>query len=401
MEKCIICQSSIPLCELANHIDECKQETSRNNEEDMDEDIAMAIQQSLHQEMTTVQQQSIIDIQQDGTSLGVMTLVINEQSEDQEQNPTIEVEAVVAPEAVLSVQSHIWELEDTVEEGMENEGIVRSPDSGLRTVLEDLQKGLQSGSAPIHNSLHVCREFIMEGSFRAFRRTRFNPLHQLTVTFVDVEGESEGAVDDGGPSREFLRLLVAALRDSRYFEGPEDRKNLSLVSRGLQFGDYKIIGQMLSLALLQGGVQPSFFSTRLYSLLCGQQTGPVSLEEVGDWELRQHLEKIKAAENLEEAQQAVQEASPLLCPLGCAGFLPDMESQHTFVEQAARAHVEGRIKPALDQLVEGLDCLKVAEAMRNHPETLSPIFVSGHNQLTVQNMINLFDTDFSPPGSNA
>ncbi|KAM4521337.1 unconventional myosin-VIIa-like, partial [Fundulus diaphanus] len=46
--------------------------------------------------------------------------------------------------------------------------------------------------------------------------------------FVDGEGQSEGAVDDGGPSREFLRLLVAALRDSRYFEGPEGSKNLSL-----------------------------------------------------------------------------------------------------------------------------------------------------------------------------
>uniref|UniRef100_A0A087YJY6 HECT domain-containing protein n=1 Tax=Poecilia formosa TaxID=48698 RepID=A0A087YJY6_POEFO len=223
----------------------------------------------------------------------------------------------------------------------------------------------------------------------------------LCTIFVDVEGQSEGAVDDGGPSREFLRLLVDALRDSRYFEGPEDSKHLSLVSRSLQLGDYKIIGQMLSLALLQGGVQPSFFSARLYSLLCGEQTGPVSLDEVGGWELRQHLEKIEAAENLEEAQQAIEEASPVLWPLGCARFLPDMESRHTLVEQAARAHVEGRIKPALDQLLEGLDCLKVAEAMRTHPEILRPIFVSGHNQLTVQNMMSLFDTVFSPLGSNA
>lgn len=49
---------------------------------------------------------------------------------------------------------------------------------------------------------------------------------------------------------------------------------------------------MLSLALLQGGVRPSFLSVRLYTLLCGQQTGPVSVEEVGDWELRHHLEKV-------------------------------------------------------------------------------------------------------------
>uniref|UniRef100_A0A3B3XDS4 HECT domain-containing protein n=1 Tax=Poecilia mexicana TaxID=48701 RepID=A0A3B3XDS4_9TELE len=45
--------------------------------------------------------------------------------------------------------------------------------------------------------------------------------------------------------------------------------------------------------------------------------------------------------------------------------------------------------------------MKVAEAMRTHPEILRPIFVSGHNQLTVQNMMSLFDTVFSPLGSNA
>ncbi|XP_035990293.1 G2/M phase-specific E3 ubiquitin-protein ligase-like [Fundulus heteroclitus] len=219
--------------------------------------------------------------------------------------------------------------------------------------------------------------------------------------FVDGEGQSEGAVDDGGPSREFLRLLVAALRDSRYFEGPEGSKNLSLVHRGVEFGDYKIIGQMLSLALLQGGVRPSFLSQRLYTQLCRQQTGPVSLEEVGDWELRQHLDKIKAAETFDEAQRAVGEAWPALCTLGCAMSLLNMESRQALIEEAARAHVEGRVKPALDQLIEGLDCLKVAEAMRAHPDILRPIFVSGHAQLTVQSMMTLFETVFSPPGSNA
>lgn len=102
----------------------------------------------------------------------------------------------------------------------------------LKAILEDLEKGVIRTSTPIHNCLSVCREFLLEGSFRAFRRPHFNPCHRLMITFVDDEGLSEGAVDDGGPSREYLRLLLSALRDSRYFEGPEGSKNLSLVPRG-------------------------------------------------------------------------------------------------------------------------------------------------------------------------
>ncbi|XP_041830782.1 uncharacterized protein LOC121633001 [Melanotaenia boesemani] len=324
METCLSCQSLMPLCDLADHILECTgKEESRNDEDYMDDDLAVAIQQSLEDQVAPVQQQSIIVIEDE---VGAAAGVINAQRHTQEQ-----------------VMVEVAELD----ENTENEGTSESPD--LKTVLGDLEKGLLRTSSPIHNCLNVCREFLLEGSFRAFRRTHFNPCHRLMITFVDDEGQSEGAVDDGGPSREYLRLLISALRDSRYFEGPESSKNLSLVPRGLEFGDYKVIGQMLSLALLQGGVRPSFLSSRLYALLCRQQTGPVSVEEVGDWELRQHLDKIKAAENLQEAQRAVEEGSPALHALGCARSLTDMESRQALIEEAAKAHVEGRTKAALDQ----------------------------------------------------
>ncbi|XP_041844547.1 E3 SUMO-protein ligase KIAA1586-like [Melanotaenia boesemani] len=57
---------------------------------------------------------------------------------------------------------------------------------------------------------------------------------------------------------------------------------------------------------------------------------------------------IKAAENLEEAQCAV-EASVALHDLGCERYFTDMESRQALIEEAAKAHVEGRTKAALDQ----------------------------------------------------
>ncbi|XP_041830515.1 G2/M phase-specific E3 ubiquitin-protein ligase-like [Melanotaenia boesemani] len=39
--------------------------------------------------------------------------------------------------------------------------------------------------------------------------------------------------------------------------------------------------------------------------------------------------------------------------------------------------------------------------MRDHPDVLRPIFISGHSQLTVQSLMTLFEIVLSPPGSNA
>ena len=50
---------------------------------------------------------------------------------------------------------------------------------------------------------------------------RFSPYNRISIKFADIEGNSEGAVDVGGPKREFLRLLVkAAKEDSVIFIGP-------------------------------------------------------------------------------------------------------------------------------------------------------------------------------------
>lgn len=54
-----------------------------------------------------------------------------------------------------------------------------------------------------------------------------------------------------------------------------------------------------------------------------------------------------------------------------------------------------------DRLIEGLDCLKLAEAMRTHHDVLRPIFVAGHSQLTIPSLLDVFKVFLSPPGSKA
>jgi hypothetical protein len=52
------------------------------------------------------------------------------------------------------------------------------------------------------------------------------------VKFTDDIGQTEDAVDTGGPTREFLTLLMDAIKNRRFFEGREDGKYLSFDSKG-------------------------------------------------------------------------------------------------------------------------------------------------------------------------
>ncbi|KAM4526379.1 uncharacterized protein V3H82_000807 [Fundulus diaphanus] len=110
MERCLSCQSLIPLCDLADHIQECTQEESRNDTEDLDEDLAMDIQQSLQHQMSPVQQLSITVIEDEVEAASALM----NHNEYSEQHLAVEVEAVGAPQGVTSAQQHVWE-QDTVE----------------------------------------------------------------------------------------------------------------------------------------------------------------------------------------------------------------------------------------------------------------------------------------------
>ena len=54
--------------------------------------------------------------------------------------------------------------------------------------------------------LNVRRNQVFKDSLRKILSSSFKAVHPLSVRFADDLGNSEGAVDLGGPTREFLRL---------------------------------------------------------------------------------------------------------------------------------------------------------------------------------------------------
>lgn len=94
----------------------------------------------------------------------------------------------------------------------------------LKSILIKLVSRVDFTSCPTTNQINVSRDRIFHGSVQAFKRRRFDPAAKLDIVFVDNEGVSERAVDEGGPSREYFRLLMKAIQQSKIFEGPEQKK---------------------------------------------------------------------------------------------------------------------------------------------------------------------------------
>ena len=84
------------------------------------------------------------------------------------------------------------------------------------------------------NLINVRRKCVFEDGMRKISRPKFQNTHPISVKFADDAGSSEGAVDLGGPTREFLRLALHGAFNSNAFCGQDRRKVVVLNQEGIQ-----------------------------------------------------------------------------------------------------------------------------------------------------------------------
>ncbi|XP_058886533.1 uncharacterized protein LOC131737988 [Acipenser ruthenus] len=177
-----------------------------------------------------------------------------------------------------------------------NEAISRS--------LVDIQPMLEESCSlkeilkPFENSLssevvryNITRRNVWDGTVRAMSRPNFLPTKQMDIKFTDNEGISEGAVDLGGPKREFLRLVLEYVRDhSGMFEGTQGKKVLACSIAALKGNSYFYAGQLMAMSVIHGGPPPQFLSPVLTeALICGPDKVIVSAEDVANEEIRSQI----------------------------------------------------------------------------------------------------------------
>ena len=61
------------------------------------------------------------------------------------------------------------------------------------------------------NYFNINRRNVLDGAVRALNRKSFKEFGRVSIKFSDDWGQAEGAVDAGGPSREFRLVDVSLL----------------------------------------------------------------------------------------------------------------------------------------------------------------------------------------------
>ncbi|XP_026034479.1 G2/M phase-specific E3 ubiquitin-protein ligase-like [Astatotilapia calliptera] len=234
------------------------------------------------------------------------------------------------------------------------EAISRSLDSSAsESDVQSLERILEQIVTRVNNDstvrFNIIRRNVWDGASRAMGRSNFSPEKKIDVKFTDDYGISEGAVDNGGPTREFFRLCLCEVKDKLgIFEGPPNAKVLTCNSKAMKDNGYYYAGQIMAMSIAHGGQSPCFLSELFYECL---QKGPdnvkVSTDHITDEETRSQVQSIIQAENDLQLQDAVAQAANLISLAGhnvCITLQNKQETAldlaHWYVLQRTRAPFE-------------------------------------------------------------
>lgn len=278
---------------------------------------------------------------------------------------------------------------------------VQSPQSkNIEEILCELAKAINDNCI---SKFNISRSFLWEGAKRALSRKSFSPANRISVKFTDDAGVSEGAVDLGGPMREFFTLTFQYLHDSQLFCGHENCKFLSFLSKCVDNDDYFSAGVMFAMSIVHGGPGPQFLSPAMFeALFTDLHKIVVPVEDVYDKELQASLQTLLNSATTEDAMHRLDEGN-LLTVLDLAGTLMPvqvLDDVVKMVDLTTRWFVLGRAQPALESFQRGLSVLGVLDSIKAHPEAFRSVLCHEPKQITAEIMENLFTVmQASPVGS--
>lgn len=99
-----------------------------------------------------------------------------------------------------------------------------------QTVIENLAAVIDISTV---TRINVSRLNVWEAARRAIKKKTFNPQSTVMVKFTDDIGMPEGAIDHGGPCREFFQLVMECMRSNcALFCGPSNSRQINYISSG-------------------------------------------------------------------------------------------------------------------------------------------------------------------------
>ena len=120
-------------------------------------------------------------------------------------------------------------------------------------------------------------------------RNGLDVLKHIHITFVN-----EPTVDQGGPLREYFRLLLTSVAaNNTLFSGPDSALAPNHNMAELEKMTYYYVGVIIALSLLHGGAAPQFFSSAVADyIIYGVKKVNATIDDVPNHTIKQSLQKV-------------------------------------------------------------------------------------------------------------
>ncbi|XP_046863385.1 G2/M phase-specific E3 ubiquitin-protein ligase-like [Xenia sp. Carnegie-2017] len=253
--------------------------------------------------------------------------------------------------------------------------------------------------------INVRRSQIWVDSCRHLNKKKFNPKAAVSIKFADSHGGNEGAVDAGGPRREYFRLLLRAVNlEAGIFCGPEDNRVLFKNATARSKGYYILAGKIIAWSLVQGGPAANFFSRSLYNAIAfNGNCRQTCMEDIADIELREKLTLISDASSIDDINKILEDnvLKNMLEAQGALPFVSDVNEKTQICTLLVQHALLDSVQFLLNELKEGLETFGVLESIQRYPEKFREVFFMGEmSKLDAQLVDLLFIPNYDEEGSN-
>lgn len=261
---------------------------------------------------------------------------------------------LAAIEASISDQQQISDntnLEDDVEDILK------------QFVSENIQTTSTLGTEEDMVKITISRKYVYSSTLRALQRPSFSFVKPVKVTF-----SGEAAVDTGGPRREYMRLLMAAVGESAVFSGGWLSHDLSL----LNTKQYELAGKLVVWSILQGGPGPRCLSEEVFNLLNGFPSNKKFLIQiVADQDLKIILNEIESASTKVDFLEVIAKHSDAVAAYGYSAiFGSKFSDKGSITECLIKQHFIFGVHAEIQQFRDGLNSIGMyigyGDAVRLH-----------------------------------
>ncbi|XP_017323374.1 G2/M phase-specific E3 ubiquitin-protein ligase isoform X2 [Ictalurus punctatus] len=253
------------------------------------------------------------------------------------------------------------------------------------------------------NEVHVTiwRKSLLKSALGALCNRNFSWTKKPHIEFAGEE-----AFDNGGPRREFFRLLMLEVQSSLgIFEGNPKHLFFTYDQTALQQRKYEQAGKLVAWSVVHGGPGLKALDAHLYQLMCGveMELSDFDWHLIPDADVQRKARKVLSCKTAKHLCALQRELGDWICDCGFPGIYgPNIGIQDVpkIYSHVVRHYIYLRVLNMINQFTEGLNsCGNLWDIVKINWIDFLPIFTKTNERLSRASFRALFEISWSAEGS--